>query len=216
MGFQDLSEFFNPGISLPIRGKTYDIPEPSAPDGLRLMQLVAANGLDGNTETREALKLLGAEWVVEDEELPVFDPETGRQLTDDDDEPVTRTVKMGRWAGGVYDEMAADGLSMDEILHAGITALVKTAQGIEQAEKFWNERGIAAKAVASGNPVPPSLGANRAEKRAAVKAAKAPAKKASAKKTPRKSSSRASTAGTTTPARARTAKTTPAAPTTTR
>lgn len=210
MGFQDLSEFFNPGISLPIRGKTYDIPEPSAPDGLRLMQLVAANGLDGNTETREALKLLGAEWVVEDEELPVFDPESGHQLTDAEGEPVTRTVKMGRWAGGVYDEMSADGLSMDEILHAGITALVKTAQGIEKAEEFWNERGIVAKAVASGNPVPPTAGANRAQKRAAVKAAKAPAKKAT-----RKSSSRANTAASTTRAQARTAKTTPAEPTTT-
>jgi hypothetical protein len=213
MGFQDLSEFFTPGLTLPIRGKEYHIPEAPAADGLRLMQLVAANGLDGNTETREALKLLGATWVVEDEELPVFDPETGLQAIDDDGNSVTRTVAMGRWAGGLYDEMSADGLSMDEIIHAGITALVKTAQGLAEAEKFWNERGIAAKAVASGNPVPPSMGANRAQKRAA---AKAPTKKTAAKKATRKSSSRASTAASTTRGRARTAKTTPAAPTTTR
>lgn len=47
MGFQDLSEFFQPGLTLPIRGKEYHIPEAPAADGLRLMQLVAANGLDG-------------------------------------------------------------------------------------------------------------------------------------------------------------------------
>lgn len=213
MGFQDLSDFFTPGLDLPIRGKTYHIPEPSAADGLRLMQLVAATALDGITESREALKLLGAEWVVEEETVPAFDPETGSQLLDDDGNPVTREIKMGRWVGGVYDEMSADGLSMDEIVHAGITALVKTAQGLERAEEFWNERGLAAKAVASGNPVPPASGANRAQKRAA---AKAPAKKAAAKKkVARKSSSRTSTAASTTRGRARTAKTTPAAPTTT-
>lgn len=213
MGFQDLSDFFTPGLDLPIRGKTYHIPEPSAADGLRLMQLVAATALDGITESREALKLLGAKWVVEEETVPAFDPETGSQLLDDDGNPVTREIKMGRWVGGVYDEMSADGLSMDEIVHAGITALVKTAQGLERAEEFWNERGLAAKAVASGNPAPPASGANRAQKRAA---AKAPAKKAAAKKkVARKSSSRTSTAASTTRGRARTAKTTPAAPTTT-
>lgn len=150
---------------------------------------------------------------MEDEELPVFDPDTGLQAVDEEGNSVTRTVAMGRWSGGLYDEMSADGLSMDEIIHAGITALVKTAQGLAEAEKFWNERGIAAKAVASGNPAPPSTGANRAQKRAAAKTA---TKKQAAKKSTRKSSSRANTAGTTTPARARTAKTTPAAPTTTR
>ena len=213
MGFKDLSEFFKPGIDLPIRGKTYHIPEPSAADGLRLMQLVAATALDGVTESREALKLLGAEWVVEEETVPSFDPNTGKQIVDAKGKPVTREIKVGKWVGGVYDEMSADGLTMDEIVHAGITALVKTAQGLEQAEAFWNERGVAAKAVASGNPVPPMAGANRAQKRAA---AKAPAKKVAAKKTVRKSSSRTSTAASTTRGPARTAKTTPVEPTTTR
>ena len=213
MGFQDLNEFFTPGLPLPINGKTYLIPEVSAADGLRLLQLIAMNALDATTEQREALKLLGAEWTVDEVEVPTFDEATGKQAVktvDGKQVEVTRKEKIGKWSGGLFDEMSADGLTMDQIVHAGVTSIVKAAKGMKAAEEHW-AAGLAVQVEraedSAGNPQPPAAGANRAKKRAA--------KKVPAKKAAQKSSSRAGTGASTTRGRARTGRTTPAAPTTT-
>lgn len=40
---RDLSEIYQPRLELPIRGKVYKIPEPSAEEGARLPDLVSSN-----------------------------------------------------------------------------------------------------------------------------------------------------------------------------
>lgn len=213
MGFKDLSEFLQPGLVLPIRGKNYTIPAPSAEEGLRLHLLFQ----DPNTsytdsgELREIMKLLGAEWTPNLVTVDVHDPITGEPVLDDKGEPVTTEIDRGTYSGGVYEEMAADGLSWPEIMHAGRTALFDAGQGRTIAELMWTQTGT----LDSGNLRPPTEGepeamepgvaaetGNRAQRRAK----KTPAKKAA--------SSKAGT-GSTTRDRKRTAKTTPGAATTT-
>lgn len=202
MGFQDLSEFFTPGLELPIRGKTYVIPSPSAEDGLRLHMLLHNPGvaLTDEGELKEVMKLLGAEWVPNMVEVDLTNPETGSTLFDDDGQVVTAEVDYGTYKGGIYQQMVDDGLSWPEIMHAGRTALLDAGLGRATAEANWTiGKGD------SGNPLPPQPGEvefpNRAAKRAGAKAAK----KASTKKagTGRTAASRKST-GKTTRAAART------------
>ena len=218
MGFQDLSEFFDPSLKLPVRGKVYTIPEASAATGIRLRQMVALRGMTRVDEQREAFQLLGAEWVMETVDVYVWDPETDKQILDKDGKPVTEKQSIGKWAGGLFDEMSNDGLTIEEIEHIGMTALLKTLNGLEEAEKHWATGLTARQAVDAGNPEPPQEGANRATRRAAKKSPskKAPAKKSPAKKATRKSSSPRGTAASTTRAQAPTGRTTPAEPTTTR
>lgn len=206
MGFQDLSEIFNPGLALPIRGKTYTIPAPSAEDGLRLHMHFhdPSMSFTDERELAEIMKLLGAKWEPNEVQIDLTNPDTGMPLVDDNGSIITATVDQGTYKGGVYQEMADDGLSWDEIMHAGRTALIDAGLGRTMAEANWTiAKGD------SGNPLPPTPGVqepefpNRAAKRAGAKAAK---------KAPTK------TAGTgrTTAARKRTAKTTPAAARTTK
>lgn len=216
MGFKDLSEFFTPGLQLPIRGKTYTIPAVNAEEGLRIRMLFAdpSVSLTDEGELKEIMTLLGAEWVPKKETVQLTDPTTGGPALDADGNVQTAEVDRGSYKGGVYQEMADDGLSWDEIMHAGRTALLDAGLGRTLAEVHW-ETGLADDA--SGNPLPPQPGAAEQPvefpKRAAKKAApkKAPAKKAAAKKS---ASSKAGT-GSTTRGRKRTATTTPAAATTT-
>lgn len=212
MGFQDLSEFFTPGLQLPIRGKTYTIPAPTAKDGLRIRMLFSANAVLGDDdETAEIMKLLGAEWQPNIVTIPVIDPTTGSPVVDDTGNPVTQETDQGTYVGGVFQEMSDDGVTWPEIMHAGRTAMLDIGLGRTLAEVHWQ---TALADDDSGNPLPPKPGAipepefpNRAAKRAAKKTApkKAPAKKVSSK----------AGTGSTTRGRKRTATTTPAAATTT-
>ncbi|AYQ99157.1 tail assembly chaperone [Gordonia phage Bialota] len=210
MGFKDLNEFFKPGLQLPIRGKTYTIPSVNAEDGLRLRLLFSdpSVSLTDEGELKEIMTLLGAEWVPKIETVNVTDPTTGGFAVDDAGKVLTTEADRGSYQGGIYQEMADDGLSWEEIIHAGKTALFNAGLGRTLAEVFW-ETGLAEDD--SGNSVPPKPGEtpepefpNRATKRAAKKAApkKAAAKKATSAKGGTASSTRA---------RKRTAKTTPAA-----
>ncbi|QDM56361.1 tail assembly chaperone [Gordonia phage Sidious] len=214
MGFKDLNEFFKPGLQLPIRGKTYTIPSVNAEDGLRLRLLFSdpSVSLTDEGELKEIMTLLGAEWVPKIETVNVTDPTTGGFAVDENGKVLTTEADRGSYHGGIYQEMADDGLSWEEIIHAGKTALFNAGLGRTLAEVFW-ETGLAEDD--SGNSVPPKPGEtpepefpNRATKRAAKKAAP---KKAAAKKT---TSAKGGT-GSSTRARKRTAKTTPAAGTTT-
>ncbi|QFP96801.1 tail assembly chaperone [Gordonia phage Mcklovin] len=215
MGFKDLSEFFTPGLQLPIRGKTYNIPAVNAEEGLRIRMLFAdpTVSLTDEGELKEIMTLLGAEWVPKKETVQLTDPTTGGPALDEEGNVQTAEVDRGSYTGGVYQEMADDGLSWDEIMHAGRTALLDAGLGRTVAEVHW-ETGLADDA--SGNPLPPKPGAaeqpvefpNRAAKRAAKNTTP---KKAAAKKA---TSSKAAT-GSSTRARKRTAKTTRAAGTTT-
>lgn len=183
MGFDDLSKFFSPGLSLPIRGKTYRIPAPTAEDGLRLKLSFENNlQLSDSSELAEIMKLLGAEWVPNEEDVPVLNAKC-EIIVDDDGEPVMRTIDRGTYVGGIYGEMAADGLSWDEIMHAGRTALLDAGVGRTLAEVHW-QTGLGDR----GNPLPPdpAPGENRKTRRAAAKKAaprKAATKRASGGRT---------------------------------
>lgn len=208
MGFKDLSEFLEPGLTLPIRGKTYLIPAPSAEHGLRLRMLMndPTTGFTDDGELREIMKLMGAEWVPNMTTVDVYNPDTGQPLVEDG-EIVTREVDYGTYKGGVFQEMADDGISWPEIMHAGRTALFDAGQGRTIAEVMWTQM-----AGAAGNSLPPKPGEPKEkpqENRATRRAKKTPAKKAT-----KSTSSKAGT-GSTTRDRKRTPPTTPAAATTT-
>ena len=213
MGFKDLSEYFKPGLELPIRGKTYTIPAASAEDGLRLRLLFSdpTVSLSDSGELKEIMTLLGAEWEPKVETINLTDPTSGEFIRDEDGTVATAEVDRGAYRGGIYQEMVDDGLSWEEVMHAGRTALLNVGLGRTLAEVYW-ETGVTDDD--SGNPLPPAPGAiqqpefpNRAAKRAA--------KKAAPKKAVKKATSSKGATGSTTRARKRTAKTTPAAETTT-
>ena len=149
MGFKDLSEVLDPGLKLPIRGKIYTIPAPSAAEGLRLRMLMNDPTTDFTDagEIEEIMKLLGAEWEPNLVEVDVFDQATGLPvIIDDKDDPkhgqiLTREIDHGTWKGGVWQEMSDDGLSWQEIMHAGRTAMVDIGQGRTMAELMWGFTG---------------------------------------------------------------------------
>lgn len=59
MALKDLDTFFNPDLSVPIRGKWYTIPAPDGIEGPRLRGVVLDTGLPGVEQTDEAVKVLG-------------------------------------------------------------------------------------------------------------------------------------------------------------
>lgn len=128
MAFKDLREFLDPTLRLPIGGKEYVIPAPSASAGLRLEALLALgvaarNGVELSKQDKAALRL------------------------DDDQE-----IDLYRDAlGTAYDEMVADGVSLPELQHAGATAFIKWTQGEAAAEAFWESGGKGPAAPATLN-----------------------------------------------------------------
>lgn len=203
MGFKDLSEFMDPGLVLPIRGKNYKIPAPSAAQGLRLhllMQDPTASYTDQG-ELKEIMELFGAKWVPNLVDVDVYDPETGQPIEGDDGEIVTREVDYGTYKGGVLDEMMDDGISWPEMMHAGRIAMFDAGQGRAIAEIMWTTVMDQA-----GNPLPPKPGDTETEPEPVKKVAakKAPAKRA-AKKTASKATTKRAATGRTTAARKRTA-----------
>lgn len=200
MAFSDLADHFDPGLKLPIRGKVYEIPAPNAHDGLRLRMLFQQQGigLSDQGELAEIMRLLGATWEPRMVMVDVVDPATGAITTDEDGNPQQTEIDQGQYVGGIYQQMADDGVSWTEIMHAGRTALLDAGLGRTMAETHW----LTGLADAPGNQYPPKPGGNRAARRATKKAA------------PKAGTKKAAT-GRSTAARKRTAKTTPAAPTTT-
>lgn len=108
---RDLAEFFDPDLHLPIRGKTYTITSPTAAEGLRLRLLINDESapVHISAEVAEIMKLLGA----------------------------TLNEATGEYEGGLWGEMNADGLSWEEVFHAGQTALMHFAVSPAVAEINW-------------------------------------------------------------------------------
>lgn len=110
MALDDLRQFFDPRLSLPIGGRVYVVEPPTAEQGLRLHAL-----------------LLGDPVLDDDAEL----------------------AEIPRVLGSAYEQMRADGVRWDEIVHAGRTALLHYGQSPEVAERFWGG------GPDPGNPPPP-------------------------------------------------------------
>jgi hypothetical protein len=111
-GFRDLDELFDDTLALPIGGKTYLVPAPTAALGLYCQRLLAAGFAAVGGRTPE-----GA--------APVLDDDGERDL-------------YQRCLATAYDEMLADGISWPKIRRAGVTAFLWTAQGEELAVAYWS------------------------------------------------------------------------------
>ena len=123
MSFQDLEEFFDPTLRLPIRGKTYVIQSPDATTGLWCQRIleVAAKVKDGKD----------------------VDDKTAQTLQLDDDEERTLYERL---MGDTYQEMLEDNIPWEYLKHAGTTALLWAAGNVETAETFWRSGGASPEA----------------------------------------------------------------------
>lgn len=115
--FEDLDQFFDGTLKLPIGGKVYAVPSPDIETGL-YCQRIAETGL--------ALR-------------------AGRQLSDSDlaalqlDDEEERSW-YHRLMGAAFEEMLADGLPWAYVQRAGATTFAWITRGIDAAERTWNAR----------------------------------------------------------------------------
>ncbi|MFJ7902372.1 hypothetical protein ACIQ6V_18080 [Streptomyces sp. NPDC096198] len=113
MAFEALDELLVESLPLPIGGRIYTVPAPSAEVGLRTQALInaAAVAADGGKA---------------DEQV----------LGDAAERDLYRDV-----LGTAHDEMVADGVPWPALKHAALTSMVWIAQDKTAAEKFWNAAG---------------------------------------------------------------------------
>lgn len=118
-GFQDLDEFFDSSLRLPVGGTTYVVPSPDAATGLyaqRLFQIFVNARTDRKVAEEDLAKL---------------------QLEDGEE----RDLYM-RLLGPVYQQMVDDGVQWEKLKFCGTTALMWVAVSLQAAEKFWERGGI--------------------------------------------------------------------------
>lgn len=126
MAFQELDEFFDDTLEIPIRGKVYHIPSPDAETGLWCQQIfeIGAKAQAGQSVSDAAVAKLR---LGDDEERSLYD----------------------RVLGPVKQEMIDDGLPWSRVSAVGETAIIWIATDRETAEKYWNEQ------VVGGGPKAP-------------------------------------------------------------
>ncbi|MYY08829.1 hypothetical protein GT204_07905 [Streptomyces sp. SID4919] len=112
--FEALEELFDDALELPVKGKTYKIPSPSAEDGLKIQRIT----------TMAARLVDGGEAVDTD-------------LLDDDEE--TDLIRL--CLGPVYDDLLADGVDWAWLRHAGLTAMFWITAGADAAMTYWAAAG---------------------------------------------------------------------------
>jgi hypothetical protein len=113
MAFEALGELLDDELRLPLGGKIYRIPAPSAAVGLRTQAIMQAAAI-------------AADGGRVDETV----------LADAAERDLYRDV-----LGTAHAEMVADGVTWPAMKHAAITAMVWIVQNKEQAERFWNSGG---------------------------------------------------------------------------
>ncbi|MER5783738.1 hypothetical protein ABT104_18745 [Streptomyces mobaraensis] len=113
MAFKALDELLDDSLHLPVAGRTYTVPAPSAEVGLRTQALInaAAVAADGGRV---------------DEQV----------LSDAAERDLYRDV-----LGAAHDQMVSDGVSWPALKHCAITAMVWIAQDKTAAERFWESAG---------------------------------------------------------------------------
>ncbi|MFD0478000.1 hypothetical protein ACFQ0B_64935 [Nonomuraea thailandensis] len=125
--FQDLDEFFDDTLPLPVGGKWYVVPPPDAEVGLLCQRLMNASLAAEQGDTVDDPKLNELVEVV---------------LNDDEERDLYQRI-----LGPVWDELHADKVKWPRIQHVGATALVWVAAGKDAAAKIWASGG-------SGKPRP--------------------------------------------------------------
>lgn len=113
MAFEALDELLDDSLTLPLGGRRYTVPAPSARVGIRVQRIVSAAGraADGGD--------VDAELVADEAEEDLY------------------TAVLG----SAYDAMVTGGVSWPALKHASITAMVWIAQDKATAERFWNSGG---------------------------------------------------------------------------
>lgn len=114
MAFGELSEFFDPTIRLPIKGKVYVIESPDAKTGIHVQRLfnTATSALNGADVSPADLASL--------------------ELDDDEEKDLYPRV-----LGAAYAQMIADKVPWEMVKHAGVTALFWIGVSKDAAESFW-------------------------------------------------------------------------------
>lgn len=130
MPMKDLADVFDPDLRLPIRGKTYTVPAPTAEVGLRLAALSAiadaTAATDGDTLAAAAEAL---------------------QLDDGDELDFHKDC-----LGTAYQQMLDDKLPYAYIEHAAATAFLYWTKGADAGEWYWNAGGKATPSLAAPTP----------------------------------------------------------------
>jgi hypothetical protein len=112
MAYEDLTAFVRPGFDLPILGRTYHVPAPSARDGLWLQAL-----MDGSASFA-LTNAVGA---------------ANKAVLSDEEERTLYQVALG----GAFDEMIGAGVPWPFLKHAGMTAWVHWCRGAAAGERYW-------------------------------------------------------------------------------
>jgi hypothetical protein len=132
--FEDLGGLIADELRLPIRGRTYVVPSPSAADGLRVQRIT----------TLAARVIAGGEAV-------------DTQLLDDEQE-----IDLYRLAlGPAYEQLLADEVPWTALRHAALTAVTWIATDEATALAYWRGEvaagplgGLARSSSAAGRSIP--------------------------------------------------------------
>ncbi|MFI0739346.1 hypothetical protein ACH4PU_14840 [Streptomyces sp. NPDC021100] len=113
MAFEALGELLDESLHLPLAGRTYTIPAPTAEVGLRVQAIVhaAATAADGGKVDDEVLATAAEHDLYRDV------------------------------LGSAYDEMVSGGVSWPALKHAAITGMVWIAQDKDAAARYWSTAG---------------------------------------------------------------------------
>jgi hypothetical protein len=113
VAFKALGELLDERLALPINGKTYIVPPPSASTGLRVQAIMqaAATAADGG-KVDETLLADAAERDMYADVL-----------------------------GTAHAEMVADDVDWPTLKHSAVTAMVWIVQNRDAAERYWNSGG---------------------------------------------------------------------------
>lgn len=134
---RDLREFFDPDLHLPIDGHVYTVKCPNAETGLRIKKRTINPDPDDQYEEAHLIAaILGAEYHEDTDTM----------------------------TGGLWDEMVANGVSLDEAMHVGNTALAHYGVSPEFGEYWWENR-----LGKEHEPLVPEAAAQWAEARAKAK-----------------------------------------------
>ncbi|MEU5838773.1 hypothetical protein ABZ820_34630 [Streptomyces diacarni] len=114
--FEAPDELFDEALELPVKGRVYRVPSPSAEDGLRVQRMAGV----------AAQVAAGAE-----------PSESDTKVFSDDDERDLYAMCLGP----AYDDMVADGVDWAWIKHAGLTAMMWITADLETAQHYWAAAG---------------------------------------------------------------------------
>jgi hypothetical protein len=142
--FSDLDEYFDPGLTLTVRGKEYTLPLASAELGLWCRYVAQIAGEASSASTDEELEAVAERVAAHKDALPPLPG--GEHLSFEE-----------RMLGPAYQEMVADKVEDPYVVMCATTAYFWVAAGEDAAARYWTSGGHPEKAAGPNN---------RAERRA--------------------------------------------------